>query len=443
MVLFGKVSRLLWATKVCFMFGFAPVRLPIGRYAGALLLCVCLLAPQLQSQDMLAPAEYTGVNIPISDLAIFEAGVRRDDLRCRVQRTDPVLGFDLNYHTGYQAEVPFAELAGGENTLSVLFRIYPVDRPREKQYFLQRFRVPDLEIDEDNPPKGSAMLEGTVLAGSGSYKVDWLMRDRRERVCADSWTFEVSASPNSVLPVTLEPGVVQHAPAHPFRSSIDEYAVFSNVPKSNEAASLHLKVLIHFAPLNMHSAVLQPVDLAALASILRSISGDNRVDKVSLVVFNVREQRVLFRQGATRMVDFPAIGDAIDTLNQGTVKYDFLADKHSDTRFLTELITDAMALEDRVDGIIFVGPKVMLAENPPTDLLGEVGSVDFPVFYVNYNLNPKENPWRDAIGHAVRYFRGHEFTVHRPQDLFPAVRRMFSQIESHKLRKSSAGVDAQ
>ncbi len=415
----------------CFSFGF--------RRTLSLALYCAFLSLGSPGQDMLTPAEYTGINIPLSDLAIFEADIPRDDLRCKVVRTETALGFDLNYHTGYQAEVPLADLLNGENILSVLFRIYPVDQPKQKRYFVQRFRVPDLQIGEDDdPPKGSVMLEGTVLAGTGKYRLEWLMRDRSERVCANSWVFDVTPDTSNLLPVTLGPGLVRQAPAHPFKNPQQ-----LDVPKSDSTASLHVKVLVHFAPLNVRSAALQPVDLAALASILQSISQDSRVGKVSVVVFNVREQRVLYRQDASSEVDYPAIGEAIDTLNQGTIRYSLLADKNSDTRFLTHLITSEMSRESDVDGVIFVGPKVMLEANPPEDLLGEVGAVDYPLFYVNYNLNPRENPFRDAIGHAVRFFRGQEFTVFRPQDLFPAVRKMFTQIEDYKSKKQLANMGTQ
>ncbi|MCU0228618.1 MAG: acetyltransferase [Bryobacterales bacterium] len=403
---------------------------------GLLLLLWGLFSVGLSGQDMLTPAEYTGVNIPLSDLAIFEADLPRDDLRCKVERTETVLGFDLNYHTGYHAEVPLAELLEGENILSVLFRVYPVDQPKQKRYFIQRFRVPDLKIGEDDePPKGSVMLQGGVLAGTGKYRLEWLMRDRRERVCASSWEFEVIPDTSALLPITLTPGLVRQAVAHPFKNvqQVD-------VPKAESDASLHVKVLVHFAPLNVQSAALQPIDLAALSSILRSISQDERVGKVSLVVFNVREQRVLYRQDASTEVDYPAIGEAIDTLNQGTIRYSLLADRHSDTRFLTQLITSEIARDSDVDGVIFVGPKVMLEENPPKELLGEVGAVEYPLFYVNYNLNPRENPFRDAIGHAVRFYRGQEFTVFRPQDLFSVVRKMFTEIEGYKSKKLLANM---
>jgi hypothetical protein len=40
-----------------------------------------------------------------------------------------------------------------------------------------------------------------------------------------------------------------------------------------------------------------------------------------------------------------------------------------------------------------------------------VGPVDFPLFYLNYNLYPAQIPWRDSISHAVKFFKGQEYTV--------------------------------
>ncbi len=257
------------------------------------------------AQSMVTPAEYTGVNIAVSDLAVFEAGVPRSDLRCKVERSDPVLGFDMNFHAGYRTELPLAEIGDEANLLKVLFRVYPADRPREKRYFTQRFRVPGFpELKEGETAKGSAYLEGGVIAGPGKYKVDWLMRDRGERVCASSWTFEVEPyTQGEALPITLTPGVVRAAPAHPFQD-FQELAV----PKDAQRASLHVKLLVNFAPLNPKSAVLQPVDLAALLSIVKSVARDDRVARVSLVAFNVREQRVLYRQTNANQVDYEAMG---------------------------------------------------------------------------------------------------------------------------------------
>lgn len=78
----------------------------------------------------------------------------------------------------------------------------------------------------------------------------------------------------------------------------------------------------------------------------------------------------------------------------------------------------------------------------PSDVLRAVGQVDYPVFYLNYILYPQTLPWRDAIGSVVRFFRGLEFTISRPVDLWRAMGEIVSRINearAQRLASSAAG----
>src|SRR5205807_5362181 len=112
------------------------------------------------------------------------------------------------------------------------------------------------------------------------------------------------------------------------------------------------------------------------------------------------------------------------------------AQKHGDTDFLTDLITREMS-KDHPDAVIFAGPKVMLEQGVPQESLKQIEDVNYPVFYMNYNLNPQANPWRDAIGNAVRKLRGYEYTITRPRDLGSAWSEIMSKIVKLKLGRSS------
>ena len=52
-----------------------------------------------------------------------------------------------------------------------------------------------------------------------------------------------------------------------------------------------------------------------------------------------------------------------------------------------------------------------------------------PVFYLSYNSDPMGNPWKDAIGEAVRLLRGHEYGIRQPRDLWPAWRDVMSHLQ--------------
>jgi hypothetical protein len=74
----------------------------------------------------------------------------------------------------------------------------------------------------------------------------------------------------------------------------------------------------------------------------------------------------------------------------------------------------------------------MLEENISQDSLRQIGELNFPVFYMNYNLYPQAVPWNDTISKAVKYLKGQEYTISRPRDLWYAVTEMVSRIVKWK-----------
>jgi hypothetical protein len=121
-----------------------------------------------------------------------------------------------------------------------------------------------------------------------------------------------------------------------------------------------------------------------------------------------------------------------------------LSDKHGDTDFLSDLIQREVGSDKlHPDAVIFAGPKVMLDSNVPQDSLKQISNVEFPVFYMNYNLNPQAVPWKDAISRAVKAFRGTEYTISRPRDLWFAVSEMVSRIVKSRNGKPAAAISGQ
>jgi len=150
----------------------------------------------------------------------------------------------------------------------------------------------------------------------------------------------------------------------------------------------------------------------------------------------MQEQRVMYRQDSASQIDFPALGEALHSLNLGTIDLRRLGQKHSDTEFLTNLITDEVKENtDHPDAVIIAGPKVMIESGVQQDALKQLGDLKFPVFYMNYNVNPTVNPWRDAIGTAVKALKGSEFTISRPRDLFYVWSEIIGRIVKFKFSK--------
>jgi hypothetical protein len=368
-----------------------------------------------------------------SDATILDAGQERKDLPCTVTQRKPDLGFDLRFHAGFDVTVPLVELAGQGQLLTVIFRVTPTDigvQQPTPANFVQHFTVPVINDDA----RGDASLQGVIDLGEGNYHVDWMMRDHDERVCSSSWDIAASLSPkDKPIPLFLSKDRVEQTRSEPFfNEPLGE-------PSRGKEDNLNVKLLVNFAPQNSISSALQRTDTDALVSILKAIERDPRVAHVSLVAFNMSEGQVLYRQESGDQIDFPALGKALHQMKLGTVNVQKLGQKHSETEFLEGLITHEVAPSEHTDAVIFAGPKAMLDANVPQEDLRRIGDVECPVFYMNYTLDPTATPWKDSISHAIRSFKGTEYTISRPRDLWFSTVEMFGRIvRSKKERALSA-----
>ena len=369
----------------------------------------------------------SSVHLVNDDMAMLEAQIPRKDLPCEVKPTDPALGFDLRFHAGYDVNIPLKELAGNGNLLTMLFRVTPEADEDKRVYFTQNFRVP--EIDEN--AGGESTLSGNFDVGEGKYHVDWIMRDRQNHVCAFFWDSKAELS-------SRDKDIVLEIAANNVEATQSEQFLEDPPVQRESGRLLNVKVMVNFAPNNQNSSAMRPIDTQALVTVMRRITREPRFGKFSVVAFNIQEQRVLYRQSSADRIDFPGLGKSIQSIEPGVLDLKLLANKRGEVEFLTDLIKTELASVDRPDALIFAGPKYMVTEGSPEDELKAAESVDYPVFYLNYNLSPRETPWRDSIGRAIRVFGGKEYALTRPRDLWFAVTEMVGRIVDLKQGPTAA-----
>ncbi len=397
-------------------------------YWCALLSGLLLQSGRIYSQTLMHGTAFGGtVQLIGNDSAVLDSPEQKKDLPCTVTPVKPVMGFDLRFHSGYEIAVPLRELAGDGNTLTIIFRVTSAADKDSPYYFSQKYSVPDIDDDA----KGDAYLEGGFDIGEGDYHVDWLMRDRIERVCSSNWDVTAAlSSRDQDMKLSIPRNAVEASDQEFFR---EEPPVARLKPES----TFKVKVLINFAPQRGAASSMQPVDTSALVSILRNIARDPRISKFSIVAFNMNEQRVLYRDKDSDQINFPDLGRALSSLKLGMVDYKQLTDPHSGSDFLAKLIRTEFG-NTTADAVIFAGPKFNLDDNVVPDELKDVTSVPFPLFYMNYNLTPQQNPWRDPIGTLVKRLRGYEYTITRPRDLWNSWSDIMSRIAKLKLVETVA-----
>ncbi len=379
-----------------------------------------LLSTASWGQNMLRPSLQDGsIRIINSDRAVLSSPERRKDVPCSVFPSKPRLGFDLQFRAGYMATVPLRALAGSGNSLRILFRVKPLDGKGEQYYFWDRYSVPALTPDA----VGEATIPGRFKLGAGRYRVDWLMRDQSERVCSAQWEIECSV-----------PGLIEGrgGTRQPFSVGPNEVELFLEEPPVQRVKAdrlLHVKLLVNFTPTDASKVNLRPYDLQNIVSIVRAISREPRIGSFSFVGFNMQEERVILEQQNVRRIDFPALGEAVASIEGGIIDFAQLQDEESDHRFLTEMFTRHLGPQEPApDAVVIIGPKLMLEKKVSHQVLAGNPQVRAPVFYLIYNTDPYVYPWRDAISSALKFYRGLEYTISLPKDFGRAMKDMMARI---------------
>jgi len=339
-------------------------------------------------------------------LAAFESSEPLKDLPCTIAPLKPQLSLDLKFHGGYQIGLQTQELAETGDRLTILFRVAPLNQPEKRTYFSEQYYVPPVR----ELARGVVMIPGRFALGPGSYRIELLVHDSAEHFCSASWKVSASLSPkDDRVALALDQDAVTAIPQNVF---------LAEPAHKTSQAPLQIKILANFAPRTTSAAALDESDTEALVSILRNISRDPRVGTISLVAFNLYEERVVFRQDKADRIDFPALGESLKKLKPGTVDVNQLLDKRGAVNFLSGLVTDE-SNPSHPDALIFVGPKAFVEGSP--EELKSARSLGYPVFYLNYVDNPQRTPWRDNIGKVTKLLGGREFSIAGPRDLRNAV----------------------
>ena len=156
---------------------------------------------------------------------------------------------------------------------------------------------------------------------------------------------------------------------------------------------------------------------------LRVMSRHPALAEFALAAFSLEEQKVLHRQEFSMRIDFPELGDAIESLTPGTVQVETLR-QGSDLQFLDELLAEELSDIAQVDAIVFVGADDRFGKRVSAETMERLRATGVPVFHFNSTVFL----WRGAIGNAVKSLGGKEYKVRQPHELAKAVESLVADI---------------
>jgi hypothetical protein len=358
-----------------------------------------------------------------------------DPLNCEIKPTAPLLDFAFRFDVGYVVRCPVKEFDGNESTVLALVRISP--ESGQRVVLGEAYKLPgasDVMRARTNirKLKDEFDFSGGFSAGEGRYVAEVLVVDKATgRMCRKRWNVQTARKHREKnLPVTINEHSAVPMTVLPWTGNFDK-----------SGAGLRVTVLLDTAPIFPFATKLRAWDRAFLLSALSSVLAQIKSESVKLIAFNLDQQKQIFREDDFQPATFSDLGQAMRSLELGTVSYEVLQRRQGSLELLSQLANAERGEETPADVVIFMGPHTRFSEKMERELLQPSKSGSPQFFYLEYIP-----PWMlgaefpDSIEYLIKAVDGASLKVHSPNELANAMQRIVSQVK-HTARKPQAGAD--
>ena len=333
-------------------------------------------------------------------------------MRCEVSPIKPSLNFSFRYQAGYRVTVPLNQYAGSGHRWDTLTRITPDGGARKPVYLWSRFALPD--VPKTN---ADARVGGGYLLGEGLYNVRWMMMDDSGRVCRKNWRVDVHLSrADSKVKVAMPPDTVWELGLRGSRT----------LPQgTDDAAALRLTIFLHTAPLFPRRTRMRPNDMVTLMSTVSSLLERVPARSVRLVLFNLEQQKELYRKDDFVLRDMAQVSQAMTNIELGLVDFQVLQNKRGHVDLLTDLVNRELQAQPASDVVLFLGPETRFFDRVPQASLEKPAGSGQQFFYfqivpfVRQTATPT-----DTIKSALSRLGGKTIMIHTPGEFAKAIERL-------------------
>lgn len=211
----------------------------------------------------------------IEDARTLLDSFRGDPLRCDVSALQPRFSFSLRLRSGYFWHLPLRESDLAGQKWIVLTEVTPKDGNRNPVYLSDVVQFPNRG---DIAPEARA---GHFWVGEGHYAVKFLMLNESGRACRAEWQIDARLSSNErkIAPL-LAPNTVAGV----------SWSVAAHTGGTTPTNNSRLTILLNAA------GEIRTMDQVLLMDALTALSDELQARSVRLVLFDLTQQRELFRQ---------------------------------------------------------------------------------------------------------------------------------------------------
>jgi hypothetical protein len=332
-------------------------------------------------------------------------------LRCDVTPVRPILDFGFRFQAGYSVNVPMEQFSGSGHRWAILSRLTPA-AGGAPVYFGGRSRLPAVPAGY----KQQWQVGGLYVLGEGRYHVSWKMVDERGRVCRKEWDVEarLRRSENAVR-VALPP------------NTITDFSLrgVATVPPKDDARPIRLTVFLHAASMNPRRMRLSPRDRGLLLGALSTLLQRVPVRSTRLVVFNLEQQKELYRRDGFEPEELDDVAQTIDALQLGLVDYGVLKNRTGHLGLLADLLRREAGESDPADVVLFLGPLASYSEKLPGGEWAPGPESATRFFYFEYRPPVQmQSVLPDTIQRTVAQLKGKVILIRTPGDLAKGIEQI-------------------
>jgi hypothetical protein len=373
------------------------------------LLFAMLLSTALWAQWIVDP------NAVPRAMSRFEPRWDDRDLACSVTPFGPALNFSFRIQAGYIARVPMNQYFGPRHAWFILMRLTPEGGDGKPVFLAARTRLPDV-------PKTKVEVEigGGYLLGEGGYQVHWMMLDDLGRVCRHDWHIEAKLTrAERTAKVAMRPYT---AAAFSLLGSPDEGRV------RDDCAPFSVTILLHAAPVFPRRTRLRANDRMLLVGSLAALLERLPARSVRLVVFNLDQQKELYRQDGFSLGAMDQVEQALNELELSAVDYRILQKPKGHLDLLADLINAEVHAGKPSDAVVFLGPSTRYEDKLPREALERPAAIP-RFFYFQYRplLRRVVPSTTDTITMAVSGLKGKTMIIRTPAEFARAIGQLEKQ----------------
>ena len=353
-------------------------------------------------------------------------------LECVVSPIKPLLNFSFHLQSGYVMRVPMRQFFGSGHAWLVAIRVTPLGGDRKPVYFADKRTLPDV-------PQNNAEIEfgGGFLLGAGQYRVEFLFLDDQNRVYRKQWRVDAKLQRSerfaklATPPFTIQPFSLRGTP--------------NTGLTRDDRAPFRVTILMNATPLYPWRTRLRASDQVLLIGSLSALMERLPARFVRLVVFNLDQQREVYRRESFTT---NAIGDAdqaVSGLQLNLIDYQVLQHPNGFRDLLSDLVDGELRSPDPSDAVIFLGPTTHYLDKPPAGIADRPAGSALPEFYY-FQYKPSfvrpgtplppnvfgrpELTVPDIVNQTVTALKGHVFTIFNAGDFAKAIEQLERRVSS-------------